>query len=227
MKINKVFCLFEQSGHFKKAFQELGIPAEDYDILNDFGETDHVIDLFGEIDKAYEGKPSLFDQITKGDLAMAFFPCTRFENQINLAFRGQMRQQKNYSDIEKIEYARKLHQERARLYDLICKMFIVALRGGWRMIVENPYSNEHYLVRYFPIKAKIIDHDRRRDGDAMKKPTQYWFINYEPAMNIVFESLEYVTPGTWSEKNQVERSMIHPQYCRRFIKKYILDREQT
>lgn len=47
--INKVFCLFEQSGTFKNEFRKLGIHAEDYDILNDFGQTDHVIDLFGEI----------------------------------------------------------------------------------------------------------------------------------------------------------------------------------
>ena len=42
----KAHCLFEQSGTFKNAFKSFGIDAEDYDILNDFGETDHVIDLF-------------------------------------------------------------------------------------------------------------------------------------------------------------------------------------
>lgn len=46
----KVHCLFEQSGTFKNEFKKLGIEAEDYDILNDFGETDHVIDLFAEIE---------------------------------------------------------------------------------------------------------------------------------------------------------------------------------
>lgn len=45
----KVHCLFEQSGTFKNEFIKLGIPAEDYDIQNNFGETDHVIDLFTEI----------------------------------------------------------------------------------------------------------------------------------------------------------------------------------
>ena len=115
MKINKVFCLFEQSGHFKKAFQELGIPAEDYDILNDFGETDHIIDIFAEIEKAYQGEPSLFDEIRENDLVMAFFPCTRFEDQILLGFRGDMFQQKNYTEIEKIKYARQLHEELAKM----------------------------------------------------------------------------------------------------------------
>lgn len=49
MKVNKVFCLFEQSGTFKKEFRKLGIDAEDYDIQNDFGETEHICDLFAEI----------------------------------------------------------------------------------------------------------------------------------------------------------------------------------
>lgn len=48
-------CLFEQSGVFKNEFIKLGLPAYDYDIQNNFGETDYVIDLFGEIEKAYEG----------------------------------------------------------------------------------------------------------------------------------------------------------------------------
>ena len=55
--------LFEQSGTFKKEFQKLGFKAEDYDILNDFNETDHVIDLFQEIEKAYNNEPSIFDNI--------------------------------------------------------------------------------------------------------------------------------------------------------------------
>ena len=53
-QIRKVHCLFEQSGTFKNEFIKLGIPAEDYDIQNNFNQTDHVIDLFAEIEKAYE-----------------------------------------------------------------------------------------------------------------------------------------------------------------------------
>ena len=57
MTINgKVHCFFEQSGTFKNEFIKLGIPAEDYDIQNNFGETDHIIDLFGEIEKAWGGR---------------------------------------------------------------------------------------------------------------------------------------------------------------------------
>lgn len=67
MQINgKVHCFFEQSGTFKNEFIKLGIPAEDYDIQNNFGETDHTDDLFQAIEDAYEGKPSLFDTIRGG-----------------------------------------------------------------------------------------------------------------------------------------------------------------
>ena len=50
----KVHCLFEQSGTFKNEFIKLGIPAEDYDIQNNFGQTDHVVDLFADIEEAYK-----------------------------------------------------------------------------------------------------------------------------------------------------------------------------
>lgn len=45
----KVHCLFEQSGTFKNEFRKLGINAYDYDIQNEFNQTDYVIDLFKEI----------------------------------------------------------------------------------------------------------------------------------------------------------------------------------
>ena len=50
----KVHCFFEQSGTFKNEFIKLGIPAEDYDIQDNFGQTDHVIDLFDHIEREYD-----------------------------------------------------------------------------------------------------------------------------------------------------------------------------
>lgn len=47
--------MFEQSGTFKNEFKKLGYDAVDLDIQNNFGETDYVIDLFAEIEKAYMG----------------------------------------------------------------------------------------------------------------------------------------------------------------------------
>lgn len=46
----KVHCLFEQPGTFKNEFKKLGYEAFDYDIQNEFDETDYVIDLFAEIE---------------------------------------------------------------------------------------------------------------------------------------------------------------------------------
>ena len=63
----KVHCFFEQSGTFKNEFIKLGIPAEDYDIQNNFGQTDHITDLFGEIDRAY-------DNLTRQDKRAAGCP---------------------------------------------------------------------------------------------------------------------------------------------------------
>lgn len=131
----KAYCLFEQSGTFKNEFIKLGIPAEDYDIQNEFGETDHVVDLFDEIRKGYDGKPSIFDDIEKDDIVFAFFPCTRFSAKAQPLFRGLNYQQTNWSDEKKLEYDLQLHAELARNYECITKLALVAIRGG----VETHY----------------------------------------------------------------------------------------
>lgn len=227
-------CLFEQSGTFKNEFKKLGYEAYDYDIQNEFGETDYVINLFSEIGGAYDGKPSIFDMITKDDLIMAFFPCTRFEARIPLLFRGQATQQKNWSDEQKLEYSIVLQNELTELYVLLCKMVIVVLRKGLRMVIENPYTAPHYLTTYWCLQPTIIDKDRTQNGDYYKKPTQYWFINLKPKYNLVFEPLEYVerriiatVKGTDCTSRKTARSMIHPQYANRFIRQYLIDESEV
>lgn len=222
--------LFEQSGTFKNAFIKNGIKAYDYDILNDFGETDYQIDLFAEIQNAYAGEQSIFDGISREDVVFAFFPCTRFEDQINLSFRGELYQMKNYTDEQKLETCIKLHDERAILYKKISQLAIICLRKGIRCVIENPYSAQHYLKQYWCLKPEVIDPDRRINGDYYKKPTQYWFINFKPRNNFIFEPLEYVKTKTINHiKNenglsrQVQRSLIHPQYADRFVRERILE----
>ena len=61
----KIHCFFEQSGTFKNEFKKLGYNAEDYDILNDFGETDNVVDLFKHIQCAYSGGGVCLTTLTK------------------------------------------------------------------------------------------------------------------------------------------------------------------
>ena len=219
----KIHCFFEQSGTFKNEFKKLGYEAEDYDILNDFGETDNQIDLFSEIEKAYRKENSVFDKITSDDLIMAFFPCVRFEEQIRLGFRGEQYQLKNYTDEQKLEYDLKLHSELAKLYELVTKLAIVCLRKSLKLIIENPWSERHYLRQFWALKPKIIDKNRRLKGDYYIKPTQYWFIGCEPKDNFVLEPIEITSYKTVEYvDNAVERSLISKNYARRFIKEFII-----
>lgn len=175
----------------------------------------------------------MFDEMTPDDLVLAFFPCTRFEDQILLSFRGDSYQMKNYTDEQKLEYDLMLHDELHRNYKLITMLAIVAIRKGFRMVIENPYSEQHYLKKYWCIKPKLVDTDRRANGDYMKKPTQYFFINMEPKYNLVFEAIDYVERRVCSyitsktgEKTRAEtRSEIHPQYANRFIRQYLIDQD--
>lgn len=223
----KYHCFFEQSGTFKNEFKKLGYNAYDYDILNDFGETDYVIDLYDEIEKAYLGLKSIFDKlINENDTIIAFFPCIRFEAQVLLNFRGENAGFKNWSIREKLAYDLKLHDELNKNYTLITKLVMICIDKKIPLIIENPYSEQHYLKRYWCLKPSIIDTNRRDNGDYYIKPTQYFFINCEPKHNFIFEPLSLPKQKKVSEQSTVNRSMISPQYANRFIKEYIIDYEQ-
>lgn len=224
-----VHCLFEQSGTFKNEFRKLGCEAYDYDIQNEFNETDFVVDLFREIEGGHNHESSIFDGMTKDDLILAFFPCTRFEAKVPLLFRGQAPQQKKWSDERKLEYSMTLQNELTELYVLLCKLVMLVLRKGLHMVIENPYTQPHYLTTYWCLQPTIIDKDRTVNGDYYKKPTQYWFINCTPEHNLLFEPIEYVEPrtigtvkGSVNTTRQTERSMMHPQYASRFIREYLI-----
>lgn len=200
--MNRTFhCFFEQSGTFKNEFKKLGYNAIDYDIQNEFNETDKVIDLFNEIEQAYENRGgTVFDNISENDTIIAFFPCIRFENQIELHFRGTCASLKKWNDEKKLEYDLKLHKELSGLYELVTKLAIVCLRRKIPLIIENPYSTTHYLVKYWAIPATIIDKDRTTRGDFFEKPTQFWFINCKPKYNMILE------PQIWQKKKDIEHT---------------------
>lgn len=234
----KVHCFFEQSGTFKNEFKKLGINAYDYDIQNEFGETDYVIDLFSEIRGGYNGNPSIFDNIEKEDLVFAFFPCVRFENQIMLWYRGQNKSQKNWNIEQKMTYCMKLLEETKEMYDLVNMLFLICIRKNLKLIMENPYSEEHFLRRYWCYEPSVIDRDRRERGDYYKKPTQYWFLNTKPQNNVILEivennSIDCKDPIRMIRKEEANqmgantlktaRSMIHPAYANRFIREFILE----
>lgn len=228
MLINNVYCLFEQSGTFKKQFLQAGINAFDIDISDLFSETDFIIDLFDEIKKAYSFESSIFDNFTENDLLFAFFPCTYFESQSQLWFSGHNFAQRKWSISEKCQYCIDRHNSLNDFYIVLNMLVIVCCRKNLRLIIENPYSQPNYLTLFWCVAPTIIHHDRRNDGDFYKKPTQYFFVNCSPENNIIFECLDYVPCKNVckikrnGEQSKIVRSLIHPQYAARFIKKYIL-----
>ena len=224
-----IHCLFEQSGTFKNQFKKLGYNALDYDIKNDFFQTDIVIDLFSEIKKAYCFQDSIFDSFQIGDLVLAFFPCVRFEDQIQMHFRGTAFQYKNYTLLQKLHLDLQLDDDLHDNYQCITMLAIVCLRKNFKLIIENPYSSTHYLTKYWCIPATIIDKNRRDMGDYFIKPTQYWFINCNPSNNLVVDPIvinkKYTVnhnPCILSNNREVSRSLISSEYAARFIKTYIL-----
>ena len=228
----KVHCFFEQSGTFKNEFIKLGIPAEDYDIQNNFGQTDHTDDLFAEIEKAYEGGASLFDNISKDDLIMAFFPCIYFCENNQLYFTGKHQNLSAKSAKEKADIIIERSRNREYLYELCLKMFAECDTRGLRLIVENPYAMQHFLVNNFPYKAAIIDNNRTLRGDYFNKPTQFFFVNCIPTHGLTIQtarehkriknSKSGIKAGICSE----DRSMISPDYARNFICDFVIGKEQ-
>ena len=239
----KVHCFFEQSGTFKNEFIKLGIPAEDYDIQNNFGETDHTDDLFAEIEKAYTGGVSLFDNITKDDLIMAFFPCIYFCEANERLFRFEDMTHHTHNHKTAVDDMLKRSRERQYFFELALKLFCICDIRGLRLIVENPYSKSHYLQQYFPYRPMLIDKNRSLRGDKFKKPTQYWFINCTntygltelPRKPIPVNSLDDRCKNKNYKKLRwegicicsEEKSTMTIDYARNFICDFILGKEQV
>ncbi len=241
----KVHCFFEQSGTFKREFIKLGIPAEDYDIQNNFNETDHVADLFGQIEAAYEGGVSVFDTITKDDLIMAFFPCIYFCGiaQINITLANYEYKFKTLEGCDKYIFDR--IAKRDLFYSLLLKLCFVCLKRGIRLVIENPYTTNTYLKGNFIKPPSIVDTDRTRRGDAFTKATAYWFFNAEPTHCQTFQQTKEDDKrfiDIHSNKNHKgrnvkgsqqagicseERSMITHDYARNFICDFILGKPSS
>ena len=228
----KVHCFFEQSGTFKNEFIKLGIPAEDYDIQNNFGQTDHMDDLFKAIEDAYDGNPSLFDNITADDLIFAFFPCIYFCENNQLYFTGKHMNLSRLTTNEKIDTIIQRSRDRQSMYERCMKLFCVCDVRNIRLIVENPYAKAHFLVNNFPYSAAIIDKNRTLRGDYYNKPTQYWFLNCEPThgntlqIPSIHKKIASGKPGVEGGICSEDRSMISPDYARNFICDFILGKSQ-
>lgn len=228
----KVHCFFEQSGTFKNEFCKLGYAAEDYDIQNEFGQTDNVIDLFAEIDKSYQGETSVFDTITPSDLIIAFFPCIYFCQDSMLAMTAYYFNYRCLTFKDMTDKILKRSEEREYFYKLLIKLFSIVKMRGLRMIVENPWKQPHFLLNNFLFNPTIIDKNRMLRGDYYMKPTAYWFVNCEPTYGRSFQKdkkQKTIMSAKSSSKAGVcstERSMISPDYARNFICDFIIGKKQ-
>ena len=227
----KVHCFFEQSGTFKNEFIKLGIPAEDYDIQDHFGQTDHKIDLFNEIETAYRGGQSVFDSISKDDLIMAFFPCVYFSDMSQILHTWGAYPKYDCKKATDIILSRS--NNRHRFYQLCIKMLAIAKTRGLRMIMENPWGTQSFLRNDFVTPPAFVDRDRSLRGDYFSKPTAYWYINCEPTIGLTIQKLHKpkrvkkdAKPSGKAGQCSEERSMISPDYARNFICDFILGKEQ-
>lgn len=229
----KVHCFFEQSGTFKNEFIKLGIPSEDYDIQNVYGQTDHQIDLFREIRQGWDGDVSIFNGITPDDLIMAFFPCIYFEGLQQTFFTLSALGTKGWTMRHKIDYAMDRMDKRSEFHRLLYKLYGLCHERGLRLIIENPYGNP-YLIhgQNFPAPT-LIDLNRMTRGDHFIKPTAYWFVNCEPEeglhtyqndkkKRLIIKAASSPIAGICSK----ERSEISPDYARNFICDFILGKSQ-
>lgn len=233
MKIEgKVHCFFEQSGTFKREFIKLGIPAEDYDIQNNFGETDHMDDLFQAIEDAYDGKPSIFDKIHPDDLILAFFPCIYFCATSQMAFFWTCVNYRAKTTKEATDEILKRTKFREHFYTVAVKMLATAKMRGLRLIMENPWSEQTYLKANFVQPPSLVDMDRTKRGDFYTKPTAYWFINCDPTNGRSFQrpkqhkTIMKSKPASHGGLCSEDRSMISPDYARNFICDFIIGKEQ-
>lgn len=228
MTVKFAHCFFEQSGTFKKVFKSLGIAAKDYDIQNEFGETDVIVDIFSQIKNAYAGRRSIFDTISREDLIVAFFPCIYFCEMSSMFFMGVNNNQRNLTPQEKIVNIISREKNRHEYYSTLLKLFWVCERKQLRLVVENPYNAHHFLRFNFPYKPAVIDMNRRLRGDYVRKPTQYFFLNCTPAgkMSIQLDKIQEYTRNRKSAAKagtcSAERSMISEDYARNFICDHIL-----
>ena len=209
--------LFEQSNTFRDVARELGYNAYSYDIE---GNPSEKIDLFREIER-YGFYSTIFDSFDSNDIVFAFFPCTFFEINNLLVFQGTQRQLKDKSLNDKLQLCRTREFNRCCYYDRFARLIQIALQRGFKLIIENPYT-DNYLLKWLPIKPALVILDRTIYGDSFKKPTLFYFINCEPHLfvpeykAIVPQSRVSATPFG------LKRSLISKEFAVNFLLGFVL-----
>lgn len=231
----KAHCFFEQSGTFRDAFRRRGIEGIDYDLYDDYGQTDRRGDLFAEIEAEWmRGRSEVFAGICRDDLIVAFFPCIEFSCVAQMQYNLRS---KNYCRMGQCEAVRRVighNRRRAEMYERLLMLVGVCLRGGLRLVVENPWAINSYLrTTTFLKRPDVVDWDRTRRGDNMVKPTAYWFFNCAPTWGETrvrpegrIRHPQSLPPSRHAGTCGGERCEIAPVYADAWINDFILGRER-
>jgi len=62
----------------------------------------------------------------------------------------------------------KIENEIHNHYQLLCKLILICIEKRIRLVIENPYTQPHFLHSYLPIKPSVIHTDRSKYGDTAK-----------------------------------------------------------
>lgn len=208
-----IALLFEQSGTFKKILKSYGHNAKDFDISNDYNETDYIIDLFDYIENTNMVK------INKADLVIAFFPCTWFSNQNDLIYRKQLYQFKFWTDDKINQYIKEREEKYEKAKNILLTM-VDKIKVP--LIVENP--NSHRIVEILNPNNSIL-HKRSKFGDYYDKPTRYFLFNGVKITNLdeIKNPLHFRINYTREMKNtlkgspKMKRSLIAPEYVENLL----------
>lgn len=230
MEINgKIHLLFEQSGVFKRAFQSEGFEVIEYDIENGFGCVDVTCDIFREIECAINRFPSIFDRMNSNDLVMAFPPCIHFCTFASLIIKGLSNTFREYDPIRKAEYqGYKIHDMATHLLRLK-QLEAIAEFKNLRLIIENTWHET--MLSMWMKTPELVDYDRRRSGDDLKKPTAFWFYNCNPEGKSVYikpkhlKTVNDLHRSRVQGKCSIERSVLSEEYAVNFVKCRILGQD--
>lgn len=208
-----IALLFEQSGHFKKVLQDQGHNAKDFDIENQFKQTDYIIDLFSYI------KDTNMDRINKSDLVIAFFPCTFFSRNNNMYFNRTCVNFRNKTDAE-IEMILKERLKMRNYYTDVLLTMISKIKVP--LIIENPAGQ--YIKDV--LKTDPVSMCRNKYGDYFMKPTYFFCYNGayidKANMKIIQNPEQYSVYKANRAKSKpvrkgIERSLISPMFIENLL----------
>lgn len=234
-EIDKVYCMFEQSGVFKNVLKKTyGIEnVFDFDLKNEFGQTDFQIDLFEQINQEFNNiiththTHTIFSELTENSLCFAFFPCIYFSTLKATVFDLTSYNFRLKNNQQIATYVLKQLHQRTLFHEMIFKLYFIFKIKNLRLIIENPATQPHFLFQQNFPKPTIVDNDRSLRGDFFKKPTAYWFINIQPTNGMTLQK-NYKCKKIMETKGSAiagqcstQRSLISEDYARNFCNDFI------